>query len=134
MAAVGWPRDLYTGPGGGLSTGPGGGLSTEPGGGLSTGPGGGLSTGPAGGLSDGPAGGLSDGPGGGLSTGPGGGLYTGACAEHYRSNRPPLAYWKQYLLQMGLDHIVELLDRAGLPSNGATRLPARSALRRRWPP
>ncbi len=39
-----WPRDMSTGPGGGLSTGPGGGLSTGPDGGLSTGPGGGLST------------------------------------------------------------------------------------------
>src|SRR4051812_12275457 len=72
-----WPRDRYTGPGGGLSTGPGGGLSTGPGGGASTGPGGGLSTGPGGGLYTGPGGGLSTGPGGGLSTGPGGGLSTG---------------------------------------------------------
>ena len=29
-----WPRNSYTGPGGGLSTGPGGGLSTGPGGGV----------------------------------------------------------------------------------------------------
>jgi hypothetical protein len=43
-----WPRDRYTGPGGGLSTGPQGGLSTGPGGGLYTGPGGGLFTGPSG--------------------------------------------------------------------------------------
>ena len=41
-----WPRDRYTGPGGGLYTGPGGGLYTGPGGGLYTGPGGGLYTGP----------------------------------------------------------------------------------------
>ena len=33
----GWPRDSYTGPGGGLYTGPGGGLYTGPGGGLYTG-------------------------------------------------------------------------------------------------
>ena len=33
-----WPRDRYTGPGGGLYTGPGGGLYTGPGGGLYTGP------------------------------------------------------------------------------------------------
>lgn len=41
-----WPRNRYTGPGGGLYTGPGGGLYTGPGGGLYTGPGGGLYTGP----------------------------------------------------------------------------------------
>jgi len=41
-----WPRDSYTGLGGGLYTGPGGGLYTGPGGGLYTGPGGGLYTGP----------------------------------------------------------------------------------------
>ena len=45
--SIGWPRDLYTGPGGGLYTGPGGGLYTGPGGGLYTGPGGGLYTGPS---------------------------------------------------------------------------------------
>ena len=33
-----WPRDQYTGPGGGLYTGPGGGLYTGPGGGLYNGP------------------------------------------------------------------------------------------------
>ena len=42
-----WPRDRYTGPGGGLYTGPGGGMYTGPGGGLYTGPGGGLYTGPS---------------------------------------------------------------------------------------
>lgn len=41
-----WPRNRYTGPGGGLYTGPGGGLYTGPGGGLYTGPGGGRYTGP----------------------------------------------------------------------------------------
>lgn len=35
-----WPRNRYTGPGGGLYTGPDGGLYTGPGGGLYTGPGG----------------------------------------------------------------------------------------------
>ena len=56
-----WPRDRYTGPGGGEYTGPGGGLYTGPGGGAYTGSGGGLYAG----------------PGGGMYTGPGGGLYTG---------------------------------------------------------
>ena len=46
MSDTGWPRDRYTGPGGGLYTGPGGGAYTGPGGGLYTGPGGGLYTGP----------------------------------------------------------------------------------------
>ena len=66
----GWPRDSYTGPGGGLYTGPGGGLYTGPGGGAYTGPGGGLYTGPGGGAYTGPGGGLYTGPGGGLYTGP----------------------------------------------------------------
>lgn len=72
-----WPRDQYTGPGGGLYAGPGGGMYTGPGGGAYTGPGGGLYTGPGGGLYTGPGGGLYTGPGGGLYTGPEGGLYTG---------------------------------------------------------
>ena len=33
-----WPRDQYTGPGGGLYTGPGGGSYAGPGGGLYSGP------------------------------------------------------------------------------------------------
>lgn len=72
-----WPRNLYTGPGGGAYTGPGGGLYTGPGGGAYTGPGGGMYTGPGGGMYAGPGGGIYSGPGGGLYTGPGGGLYTG---------------------------------------------------------
>lgn len=67
-----WPRNKYTGPGGGRYTGPGGGLYTGPGGGAYTGPGGGLYTGPGGGLYTGPGGGLYTGPGGGMYTGPGG--------------------------------------------------------------
>lgn len=54
MAEQTWPRDRYTGPGGGLYTGPGGGLYTGPGGGAYTGPGGGLYTGPGGGAYTGP--------------------------------------------------------------------------------
>jgi len=64
-----WPRDQYTGPGGGRYTGLRGGLYTGPSGGAYTGPGGGLYTGPGGGL--------YTGPGGGLYSGPGGGLYAG---------------------------------------------------------
>lgn len=41
-----WPRNQYTGPGGGLYTGLGGGLYTGLGGGLYSGPGGGMYTGP----------------------------------------------------------------------------------------
>ena len=35
---IGWPRNLYSGPGGGLYKGPGGGLYNGPGGGLYNGP------------------------------------------------------------------------------------------------
>jgi len=86
-----WPRDMYTGPGGGMYTGPGGGMYMGIGGGMNMGPGGGLYTGPGGGLSTGPGGGLWIGPGGGLYTGPGGGLYTGP-GGGYCSNRPPLSW------------------------------------------
>ena len=79
-----WPRDSYTGPGGGLYTGPGGGLYAGPGGGAYAGPGGGLYRGPGGGLYKGPGGGLYAGPGGGLYRGPGGGLYTGPGGGLYR--------------------------------------------------
>jgi len=62
-----WPRDQYSGPGGGLYTGPGGGMYTGPGGGAYTGPGGGMYTGPGGGMYTGPGGGLYTGPGGGFT-------------------------------------------------------------------
>ena len=84
-----WPRDRYTGPGGGLFTGPGGGMFTGPGGGLYTG------------------------PGGGLYTGPGGGLYTGPCMNPYRSNQPPREQLLEYLRTTGQSDIVALLLRAG---------------------
>ena len=66
-APVGWPRDSYTGLGGGLYTGRGGGASTLRGGGASTLRGGGLSTLRGGGLSTLRGGGLSTLRGGGLS-------------------------------------------------------------------
>jgi hypothetical protein len=128
-----WPRDRYTGPGGGLYTGPGGGMYTGPGGGAYTGPGGGLYTGPGGGMytgpdgglytgaggglytgpgggmSAGPGGGLYAGPGGGLYSGPGGGLYTGPCADPYRSNLPPREFLLEYLEANGFQEFLELL-------------------------
>ena len=97
VSEIGWPRDRYTGPGGGLYTGPGGGLYTGPGGGAYTGPGGGLSVS----------------PGGGLSVSPGGGLYTGACSDHYHSNQPPRAAFLQVLAEMGMQHIVNMLLNSG---------------------
>jgi hypothetical protein len=130
---VGWPRDQYSGPGGGrytgpggglytgpgggkytgpsggLYTGPGGGLYTGPGGGLYTGPGGGLYTGPGGGLYTGPSGGLYTGPSGGLYTGPGGGMYTGPCNDHYYSIIPPWDIFIQELLKRGLKNYVDII-------------------------
>src|ERR1035437_5817156 len=93
MDVEGWPRDMYTGPGGGLYTGPGGGLYTGPGGGLYTGPGGGLYTG----------------PGGGLSTGPGGGLYTGPSADPYRRVWPPREVLAGYLRNQGRPDVAKLI-------------------------
>jgi hypothetical protein len=117
-----WPRDSYTGPGGGLYTGPGGGLYTGPGGGAHTGPGGGLYTGPGGGLYTGPGGGLYTGPGGGLYTGPGGGLYTGPGGGLYagpsptpfRSNWPTRSRLLQALTERHLRrHVVTLRSAWG---------------------
>jgi hypothetical protein len=103
----------YTGPGGGMYTGPGGGMYTGPGGGLYTGPGGGLYTGPGGGLYTGPGGGLYTGPGGGLYTGPGGGRYTGPCDKPYRSNQPPRKALLEYLEDHGMHDILRLLQSSG---------------------
>jgi hypothetical protein len=119
IAFMTWPRDrytglgggLYTGPGGGLYTGPGGGAYTGPDGGKYTGPGGGLYTGPGGGLYTGPGGGLYTGPGGGLYTGPGGGLYTGPSEKPYCNNWPPLQIFIQKLRERGNDRVAELLAR-----------------------
>jgi len=99
----GWPRDQYSGPGGGRYTGPGGGLYTGPGGGKYTGPGGGLYTGPGGGL--------YTGPGGGLYTGPGGGMYTGPCNDHYYSIIPPWDIFIQELLNRGLKNYFDIISK-----------------------
>jgi len=99
----------YTGPGGGMYSGPGGGLYTGPGGGLYTGPGGGLYTGPGGGLYTGPGGGLYTGPGGGLYSGPGGGLYTGACDKPYQSNIPPWPVLIEYLEKNKMKDTADLI-------------------------
>ena len=115
-----WPRDRYTGPGGGLSTAPGGGLSTAPGdgastasgGGLSAAYGGGLSTAFGGGLSEAVGGGLSTADGGGLSSAPGGGLCTGPCANPYRSNTPPMDVFIPELRRRGLHRIADRLAKA----------------------
>ena len=81
-----WPRDLYSGPGGGLSTSRGGGLYT------------------------GPGGGLSRSPGGGLHAGPGGGLYSGPAT--YCRNIPPLPVFTKYLEENGYEREAELLRDA----------------------
>ena len=86
-----WPRNQYSGPGGGNYSGPGGGLYTGPGGGAYTGPGGGMYTGPGGGL--------YTGPGGGLYSGPDGGMYGGP--SQYFANIPPWHVFVKYLEEHG---------------------------------
>lgn len=129
----GWPRDRYSGVGGGMYTGVGGGLYTGVGGGaytgvgggayagvgggaytgvgggLYTGPGGGCYTGPGGGLYTGPGGGLYTGPGGGLYTGPGGGAYSGPSSPAPRRNWPPIPILLAYLRQRGLSSQAQLI-------------------------
>ena len=136
MDAKGWPRDNYSGPGGGAYTGPGGGMYTGPGGGAYTGPGGGAYTGPGGGAYTGPGGGLYTGPGGGCYTGPGGGLYTGPGGGAYAGpggglytgpgggayagpssspvlrNWPPIPVLIAHLRQLGWHSYVDLIENA----------------------
>ena len=128
-----WPRDQYSGPGGGAYSGPGGGAYTGPGGGAYTGPGGGLYTGPGGGLYTGPGGGLYTGPGGGLYTGPGGGLYAGPGGGMYPgpgqphcSNTPPLPVLIEYLESHGMNNQAnEIRSRLmGRPAPLGTIVPA----------
>mgnify|MGYP000060589798 FL=1 len=92
---VGWPRNLYTGPGGGMYTGPGGGMYTGPGGGMYTGPGGGLYSG----------------PGGGLYSGPGGGLYSGP-GNAYRAITPPWPVFIEELEKRNLHQQVNTVRKA----------------------
>ena len=82
-----WPRNLFTGPGGGLYTGPGGGLYTGPGGGAYTGPGGGLYTGPT------------------------GGLYTGPSSNPYKSNWPPIPILVKELEKRGMHYYANILKK-----------------------
>ena len=105
-----WPRDLYSGPGGGLSTVKGGGLSTLRGGGLSTSRGGGLSTSRGGGLSTLRGGGLSTLRDGGLSTLRGGGLST--LYGPYCSSIPPWGVFLKYLEDNGYDYEASLIRAA----------------------
>ena len=85
---AGWPRDSYTGSGGGLYRGQGGGLYTGRGGGASTSSGGGLST---------------------LS---GGGLYAGHCPNPYRSNIPPREVFLEHLRRRGYEAQYRILKDA----------------------
>ena len=115
MTTKEWPRDSYTGPGGGLYRGPGGGMYTGRGGGASSLRGGGLST-------------LS---GGGLSRLRGGGLYTGRCPTPYHSNIPPREVFLEYLRTHGYEAGVPYPERrmGSLDKSDEADAQARVALR-----
>lgn len=83
-----FPRDRYTGPGGGLYRGAGGGMDPFNGGGMD--------------------------PynGGGLDTSPGGGLYAGPCANPYRSCTPPMHIYIPELRKHGFHAEADLLAKA----------------------
>ena len=104
-----WPRNRFTGVGGGLYTGVGGGLYTGVGGGAYTGVDGGMYTGVGGGL--------YTGVGGGLYKGVGGGLYTGADLNPYMSNWPPPRVLIAELQKRGMHNIVEYMLSQGFLDN-----------------
>ena len=81
-----WPRNQYTGVGGGAYTGVGGGMYTGVGGGAYTG------------------------VGGGLYTGVGGGMYTGA-GDSYMSNIPPWPHFVRELEARGYQSQADMIRR-----------------------
>ena len=101
----------YAGVGGGAFTGVGGGAYTGVGGGLYTGVGGGCYTGVGGGLYTGVGGGCYTGPGGGLYTGPGGGAYAGPSSPPVKRNWPPIPILLAYLRRIGYNQHADLIAR-----------------------
>jgi len=83
-----WPRDRYTGPGGGLYK-VRAGAWTPTTVGADAYSGGGLDHYNGGGLDHYNGGGLDNSPGGGLYNGPGGGLYSGPCDHPFMASTPP---------------------------------------------
>ncbi|KZX19947.1 hypothetical protein [Rathayibacter tanaceti] len=96
-----WPRDRYSGVGGGLSTVEGRGLYPFDGGGADHFNGGGLDRFNGGGLDRFNGGGLDPFNKGGLDSSPGGGLYTGRCDEPYMSCMPPIDVFVKELRARG---------------------------------
>jgi hypothetical protein len=120
-----WPRDRYSGPGGGLYAGTGGGFDQFNGGGADRFNGGGLDRFNGGGLDQFNGGGLDQFNGGGLDRfngggldrfngggldrfnrggldpSPGGGLYAGPCSNPYKASTPPTEIFVQELRSRG---------------------------------